>query len=202
MKKQYKFLKNKPTQRKIVLKNLGVRVGVFLMLLSCGDSPLPKPSSYLRLDYPNAKYKRLDLKSPYQFEHAERAVIIQKQNDWVDLCYPDMKATLVMTYRPVNENLRDLFVDAEKLTFKHMIKADDIQSLPYENAANKVYGRVFEVFGNAATQIQFHATDSTHNFLTGALYFYAKPNYDSILPAVQHLKKDIVHLMETLEWKN
>jgi gliding motility-associated lipoprotein GldD len=202
MKKQYKFLKNKPTQRKIVLKNVGVRVGVFLMLLSCGDSPLPKPSSYLRLDYPNANYKRLDLKIPYQFEHAERTVIIQKQNNWVDLYYPDMKATLVMTYRPVNENLRDLFVDAEKLTFKHMIKADDIQSLPYENPVSKVYGRVFEVFGNAATQIQFHATDSTNNFLTGALYFYAKPNYDSILPAVHHLKKDIVHLMETLEWKN
>jgi gliding motility-associated lipoprotein GldD len=202
MKKQYKFLKNKPTQRKIVLKNVGVRVGVFLMLLSCGDSPLPKPSSYLRLDYPNANYKLLDLKIPYQFEHAERTVIIQKQNNWVDLYYPDMKATLVMTYRPVNENLRDLFVDAEKLTFKHMIKADDIQSLPYENPASTVYGRVFEVFGNAATQIQFHATDSTDNFLTGALYFYAKPNYDSILPAVQHLKKDIVHLMETLEWKN
>jgi gliding motility-associated lipoprotein GldD len=202
MNKQYKFLKNKPTQRKIVLKNVGVRVGVFLMLLSCGDSPLPKPSSYLRLDYPNANYKRLDLKIPYQFEHAERTVIIQKQNNWVDLYYPDMKATLVMTYRPVNENLRDLFVDAEKLTFKHMIKADDIQSLPYENPASNVYGRVFEVFGNAATQIQFHATDSTDNFLTGALYFYAKPNYDSILPAVQHLKKDIVHLMESLEWKN
>jgi len=202
MKKRYKLLKNQPTQRKVLPKNAVVRVGALLLLLSCGDSPLPKPSSYMRLDYPNAEYKVLETKSPYQFEYAGRAVIIQKKNDWVDLYYPDMKATLVLTYRPVKENLRALFVDAEKLTFKHMIKADDIQSLPYENPVSKVYGRVFEVFGNAATQIQFHATDSTNNFLTGALYFYAKPNYDSILPAVHHLKKDIVHLMETLEWKN
>ena len=95
-----------------------------------------------------------------------------------------------------------LFADAEKLTFKHMIKADDIQAIPFENPQEKVYGRMFEVYGDAATQIQFHATDSVEHFMTGALYFYAKPNYDSILPAVHHVRKDIVRLMETLRWKN
>jgi hypothetical protein len=79
MKKRYKLLKDQPTQRKLLLKNAVVRVGGLLLLLSCGDSPLPKPSSYMRLDYPNAEYKVLETKSPYQFEHAGRAVIIPKK---------------------------------------------------------------------------------------------------------------------------
>jgi len=34
-----------------------------------------------------------------------------------------------------------------------------------------------------------------------SVYFYAKPNFDSILPAAQYLKEDMRRIMETLEWK-
>ena len=60
---------------------------------------------------------------------------------------------------------------------------------------------MYEITGNAASQIQFHVTDSTNNFIKGALYFYTKPNYDSVLPAVAYIKEDILQLVETLEWK-
>ena len=50
---------------------------------------------------------------------------------------------------------------------------------------------MYEITGNAASHIQFHITDSTNNFIKGSLYFYAKPNYDSILPAVAYIKEDI-----------
>lgn len=174
---------------------------VSLLITSCGNDVVPKPASYLRLEYPEANYIPLNSKQPYVFEYASEAKIIAKPNAWMDIKYPNLKATLVLSYMPVENNLRALLKDAEKLTFKHMIKADDIQSTPFENPEKKVYGRLFEVYGNAATQIQFHATDSIANFMTGALYFYAKPNYDSILPAVHHIRKDIVHLMETLAWQ-
>ncbi len=42
----------------------------------------------------------------------------------------------------------------------------------------------------------------SNHFLSGSLYFYAKPNYDSIYPAAEYLKKDIKRIMESLEWKN
>ena len=169
--------------------------------VSCKKEVLPKPISFLRLDYPQEEYVSLPSGFPYYFEHAKGIRVIPKENFMMDLKYPTMNATLVLSYFPVKENLKALLKDAEKLTFKHMIKADDIQSTPYENKDSKVYGKLFEVYGDAATQIQFHVTDSTDNFITGALYFYAKPNYDSIYPAVMHLKKDVVHLMETLTWK-
>ena len=69
-----------------------------------------------------------------------------------------------MTYRPVDNNLKELFLEAEKLTFNHAIKADGISSIPYANKDQKVYGSIFEVTGNAASPIQFHVTDSSQTF--------------------------------------
>ena len=61
---------------------------------------------------------------------------------------------------------------------------------------------MFNVVGNAESQIQFFLTDSSYNFLIGSLYFYVKPNYDSLLPAVKYIERDIIKLVETLEWEN
>ena len=107
-----------------------------------------------------------------------------------------------MTYRPVNGNLKELLLEAEKLTYKHAIKADEISAQPFENQEKRTYGSLLEVSGNAASPIQFHLTDSTRHFITGALYFEVQPNYDSILPAIKYLEQDIKHMMETFEWKN
>jgi gliding motility-associated lipoprotein GldD len=52
-----------------------------------------------------------------------------------------------------------------------------------------------------ASPAQFYVTDSVQHFLVGSLYFYAKPNYDSILPAANYLQKDMVQIMETIVWK-
>ena len=61
---------------------------------------------------------------------------------------------------------------------------------------------VYEVEGNAASQAQFYVTDSINHFLTGAIYFRATPNFDSIYPAAAYLKNDIKQLMETVEWQD
>ena len=48
---------------------------------------------------------------------------------------------------------------------------------------------------------QFYATDSTKHFITGSIYFYAKPNFDSVMPASSYVRNDMQRLMETLKWK-
>ena len=88
------------------------------------------------------------------------------------------------------------------MTQKHTIKADEISSTLYENKENKVYGMLYEIGGDAASQSQFYMTDSTKHFLSGSLYFYTKPNYDSIYPASEYLKRDIKHLIESLKWQD
>ena len=168
---------------------------------SCKDDVLPKPSSQLRLDYPVAKYASFSNHCPFEFEMNEEAIIKEDKNCGFSIQYPKMKATIYLTYKMVNNNLNDLLKDAQKLTYEHVIKADDILERPYVNFDRKVYGMFYQVDGNAATNAQFYATDSIKHFVTGSVYFYAKPKFDSIMPAASYVKNDMQRLLETIRWK-
>ena len=182
-----------------------VAIFLFLMLLlnfcSCKDSVLPKPSSYLRLDYPEAKYVNFENQCPFTFEMNSEVIIKGEKDCGYTISYPKMKATIYFTYKPVNNNIANLLKDAQKLTYEHVIKADDILEQPYLNPTKKVYGMFYQVNGNAATNSQFYVTDSIKHFVTGSVYFYAKPNFDSIMPAASYVRNDMQRLMETLKWK-
>jgi gliding motility-associated lipoprotein GldD len=82
------------------------------------------------------------------------------------------KKATILTYKPVNNNLIALLKDAQKLTFEHVIKADDILEQPYLNQKESV--GCYQVDGNAATNSQFYATDSTKHFLTAAITMLSK----------------------------
>lgn len=168
---------------------------------ACKDDAVPKPSSYLRLDYPVAEYAAFENHCPYGFEMNAAAVIKEKQPCSFTVDYPKMKATVYLSYKPVQNDINTLLRDAQKLTYEHVIKADNIVEQPYINPNKKVYGMFYQVGGNAATNTQFYVTDSTRHFITGSVYFYAKPNFDSIMPAANYIKNDMQRLMETIYWK-
>lgn len=193
----------------MMTSKLFVFVLAVLLCFSCGDDPVPKPKGFLRLDYPKAEYQETDVDLPFVFEKntlAERVRKIKMDSKdvsvGVNIDYPSLKGTIYLTYIKVTEdNLIPLIRDSQNLTQEHTQKADVIEGDFYENKDHQVYGMFYEVGGNAASQSQFYVTDSVNHFLNGSLYFYAKPNYDSILPAADYLKKDIKHIMETLRWK-
>ena len=168
---------------------------------SCKNDVLPKPASQLRLDYPVAKYASFSNHCPFEFEINENAIIKEDKNCGFSIHYPKMKATIYLTYKTVDNNLNDLLRDAQKLTYEHVIKADDILEQPYVNNDKKVYGMFYRVDGNAATNSLFYATDSIKHFVTGSVYFYAKPKFDSIMPAASYVKNDMQRLLETIRWK-
>lgn len=178
---------------------------------SCTENYVPKPKGYLRLEYPNAHYEKADLNLPFTFETntvdaelANKSLKSTTESYAITIEYPLLKGTIFLTYKAIDnnqENLMAFLKDAQNLPQKHMIKADEILSTEYINKENKTFGMFYEIGGNAASQSQFYVTDSINNFLTGSLYFYAKPNYDSILPAANYLEKDIKHIMETVQWK-
>ncbi len=181
------------------------RILIFFILivsfLSCKKDVLPKPSGYLSLDYPEPKYANFDKNCSYSFDINNAAIVTEKSNCNFEINYPKMKATLYLSYKPVTNNIKLLLKDAQKLTYEHVIKADDIIEQPYINADKKVYGMFYSVNGNAATNAQFYVTDSTKHFLDCSVYFYAKPNFDSIYPATDFIKNDMRKMMETLKWK-
>jgi gliding motility-associated lipoprotein GldD len=175
----------------------------FLFLFSftsCDDVMLPKPKAYLSLEYPNKEYENLSVKRPYSFDVLKTTTIVDEDNNWLKITYPNLKASIDITYRPIENNLKELLTEAEKLVFKHAVKAEQIIPKDFINSKKRTFGTLYEITGNAASHLQFHVTDSTSNFIKGSLYFYAKPNYDSILPAVNFIKEDILHLVETLKW--
>lgn len=174
---------------------------LLMVCMSCGEETLPKPKAFLSLQYNPSTYKELSLQRPYSFEVSSNAVEKDEPKKWIKIQYPRLSASLDITYRKIDENLRELIVESEKLVFKHAVKAEQITSNNYTNDKLKVYGTIHEITGNAASQIQFHLTDSINHFVKGALYFDTKPNYDSILPAVAYVKEDILRIIETFEWK-
>ena len=84
---------------------------------------------------------------------------------------------------------------------EHKIKATAIKDTNIIRPDSKVYGTFFALEGNVATPFQFYLTDSTSNFMSGVVYFNSVPNYDSIKPVLDFVKKDILHLLKTTEWQ-
>jgi len=182
---------------------------ILILAVSCAEDPIPKPKALLRLDYPKQEYITLNAELPFTFEKnsfATDITSIRVSNDGssvgLDINYPALKGTVYLSYKKIQNNSLDSYLrDAQNITQKHAQKADEIIETPYENLSRRVFGMFYEVGGNAASQSQFYLTDSINHFVTGSLYFYTKPNYDSILPAADYLKKDIQHIMETIQWK-
>lgn len=195
-----------------------MKLNLFYILLilgtitACTEDPTPKPKGFLALEYPNAVYKTEDItKMPFTFDRNALGKNIRTKtlkgktaSYGVNIEYPNLKGTIYLTYKAVEqspEHLQTFLRDAQNFTQEHTQKADAIEEFVYENPERKVYGMFYDVGGNAASQSQFYVTDSVNHFLTGSLYFYAKPNYDSILPAAHYLQKDIRRIMESLQWK-
>ncbi|MFV8225575.1 gliding motility lipoprotein GldD [Christiangramia aquimixticola] len=186
------------------MRKIGLILLLISLLVSCKDNVLPKPRGFLALEYPEAKYQNIDVGCPYIFEKNAVAEISASRNNipcWMDLQYKSMNGAIFLTYQPVKNNLDSLLADAQKLPLQHTIKAEVIEGDIYTNDIHKTYGMFYQVDGDAASQAQFYLTDSVDHFITGSIYFNSLPNFDSIVPAANYLKKDMRHLMETLQWK-
>jgi gliding motility-associated lipoprotein GldD len=180
---------------------LSACAAALFLTTGCKDDVVPKPSAQLRLEYPEAAYVPFENRCPYTFALNEEAIIKEKGICNFTIDYPKMKATVYLTYKPVQADINALLRDAQKLTYEHVIKADDIIEQPFINPKDKVFGMFYQVQGNAATNAQFYVTDSIKHFITGSVYFYAKPNFDSVMPAANYIKDDMRMIMQTIKWK-
>lgn len=176
-------------------------LGAILFLASCKKEVAPKPFAQLRLNYPEATYKNVKNNFNYSFKASTISHSNWYRKDGLQISYPTLKAKLILRYLPLSNNINTVLLKAEQMVNNHKKKAMNIVGKTYENEDARVYGKLYEFVGNTAVQFQFYLTDSTKNFVNGTLYFDVKPNYDSLRPTIAYLKKDIIHLMETLNWK-
>ena len=173
---------------------------------SCGETMIPKPYGYFRVDLPAHTYRTIDtLGLPYRFDLPKSARLISRksvgENYWIDLNYPALNASIYCSHKPVKGNLIDLLEDTRKIVYKHSVKADGINEKVFENRSKNVHGILYDLKGNTASSVQFILTDSTRNFFRGALYFNNVPNKDSIAPMAEFIREDVIRIMESFEWK-
>lgn len=190
------------------LRNSLALLLLLVMAVSCGDrNPQPKPRGYFRIDVPEKQYVTLDTMSRYRFEYPVYATITPDyysldEKDWVNVVFPRFKGTIHISYKNVDNNLSEYVEDAYRMITKHITKATGIRDSVVINKDRNVYGLVYNLEGEGvASPLQFYLTDSTKHFMRGSLYFNIYPNNDSMQPVIKFISDDVIHLINTLEWK-
>ena len=173
---------------------------------SCQQSYTPKPSGFLRIDYPEKSYRLYSDQEFFQFEIPEYAVIEMEsgsraEQGWFNVSVPQLNGKIHLSYKPVDGQLNGYITDSRELVYKHTVKANGIEETPFIHRDQNRFGIVYDLNGDVASSVQFFVTDSTHHFLRGSLYFNCQPNRDSLNPVIDFLREDIIHMIETIQWK-
>jgi gliding motility-associated lipoprotein GldD len=167
----------------------------------------PRRRGYFRIALPEKKYVTYNKDCPFTFEYPVYAqVFADTENSaepcWLNIVFPRFKAKIYLSYKVINGNLNQYIEQSRMFAVKHEVKASAIDEHDYSDTATKVYGLVYDISGDAASNMQFYLTDSAKNFVRGALYFYSIPNKDSLYPVLNFIKLDIEQMVKTFRWKS
>lgn len=196
-----------PRTRKHVA-GLAVVFGSLALAVACSTNYQPKPRGYNRLVLPEAAYQLSPDTLPYRFEYSRHARFMKdtswiRDRHWVEIFYPELQATIHVTYKAVNRSeklLREYLQDAYVLTAKHQVKAYAIDETIVRTPSGKT-AVIAELEGEVPSQFQFTMTDSSLHFLRAAVYFNVAIQNDSLRPAIEYLKKDAMQMINTLSWR-
>lgn len=176
-----------------------------VLLMACEESYTPKPKGFNRIDLPVPTYQSLPNSYPYAFDYSTLAQLEDDSTEayWLNLNYDRFEATVQLTYKDLKnpKNKAEILLNESfELTKKHMVKAYSIEESLIAMKNGQV-ASVAELTGEVPTQFQFYTSDTTHHFFRGALYFNTALKNDSLAPVIEYIKKDIVHMLNTFEWK-
>ena len=193
--------KNRILNFKFLILNL-----LLFACASCSNNYTPRPYGYYRITTPDTAYVDFNSSFPYTFALSRNAVV-QPRTDvsepyWINIYYPALDATIYCSYKPVQNNLRELTNDALEFVYRNASFATAIPEQEYAHPEASVYGVLFALEGNTASSCQFFVTDSTRHFFRASVYCNCPPNADSLAPVYNYLRTDIIKMVETFEWTN
>ncbi len=195
---------------------MNLKLVYFLVFLfcSCKNVELPKPNAYLRLDYPSPTYKEIVLGTNNATVELNTASTlftniktITNANSVISksISYPLINAEIKLEYYNLNKSnkLNDRLKYLNDFTSIHLKKSSNSPQIQeFTNQNKKVYASIINIKGDVTSPTQFYATDSVNNLLIGILNLKSKTKYDSVLPALDYIKTDIYHLIESVEWSD
>jgi len=198
--------------------------------MSCrSDDPVARPYAYARAILPPvvpSQYAGDCIPVTFEYNSVAIPVCIDpvllsnkagsssaKATRWMNLKYSELGAQWHLSYHPIagvkyedgrlverGDALAVLMAETQRMTFKHTLKATAIEENVISYPQHKVYGVLYVVGGDAASQTQFYVTDSVRHYLRGSLYFGVTPNSDSLGPYSTYLLRDMQRILETLRW--
>ncbi len=184
------------------------------LLVACNSNYTYKKKGYFKIEFPEKKYQVFEQPGyPYSFEYPVYSQVVKDSTFfddtpenpwWINIDVPQFAGRIYISYKEVsNRNKFDSLVnDAFKMAYrKHTDISTGIKDSLLQTG-NGVEGIYFSLGGNTATANQFFLTDSSNHFLRGALYFDTAPNADSLSIVNEFLKKDLLHLINTLRWRS
>lgn len=177
-----------------------------VVFLSCVEY-MPKPHGYFRIEPEMTVYKPIALTDrPYQFNISQAVQLelpLRGENaTWMNIAYPELNAKIYCAYsRITSRSLCQAMEESRLLISRQLIQGESALEKIYSNPGNRVYGSLFLLEGGSASPIQFFLTDSVSHFFRGGLYFDCKPNADSLAPAVQYVREDIIEIIQSFNWK-
>jgi gliding motility-associated lipoprotein GldD len=189
------------------LKYIFYLVCSLTIFFSCDEEDIiysPKPRGYCRITFPERAYHSFDTTCAYTFEVPVYTKVVKPEGAepcWFNINYPRFNANIHLSYKAVNNDLARHIENSHYFANKHQVKATGVEETVIARDSAKVYGLLFDISGNAASNLQFYLTDSTHHFLRGSLYFNSVPNIDSLKIVIDFIREDVLHLINTTAWK-
>lgn len=182
-------------------------IAVLLMVTSCTEPTYtPKPPTYLRLELPDPIYSKYDDSCSYTFNLPQLYTASNAPDQSPGTCHKridlgPLNGMAYIRYWEMTEPLAYYVNSANDEINKHKLKADNIIDETIIRSEDRVFGSFFELQGDVATPFQFYLTDSTSRFLYCEVLFNSAPNYDSLRPTLDYLKRDLDEFMNTLDWE-
>lgn len=185
----------------------------FMALSSCKESVFtPKPRMYPKIFFPEFTLVNYETPfCPFTFQYASYIKPIKDTsffgekplNDcWLNLQMEIFNGTIFCSYLPINKSdeLTKYIKDSYKLAREHQVKANFIDEIPIHKS-KQVNGMLYNLEGPTASSFQFYLTDSTKHFLRASLYFNAQTRQDSLQPIIEFVKKDLMTIINSFEWR-
>lgn len=182
-------------------------IALFLVISSCTETNFtPKPPTYLRLELPEPIYAKFSDSCSYTFNLSKLYKASNAPDQSQGTCHKridlgPLNGMAYIRYWEMTEPLAYYVNSANDEINKHKQKADDIINETILRPEDRVFGSFFELQGDVATPFQFYLTDSTSRFLYCEVLFNSSPNYDSLRPTLDYLKRDLDEFMNTLQWE-
>ncbi len=163
----------------------------------------PRPMGFHRLELPEHQYQKFACDAcPMAFEYPTYGTLFVMPEDScvLNIDFPELACKWHITYEELDSIKypeRQAFEKYRSMIYRHSQKGRVYES---QIDAPAGYGTLFEIYGEVPTSAQFYITNGEDLAVENSFYFATAMRNDSLKPVIKHIKADLMHMIESLEW--